>query len=74
MGCALNSGQHTLVRDLEDGPQHLVLLLALVARVLGVFEAVLEFEEGVFDVVEAVGRGFAVFACASYRWHGGRFP
>lgn len=55
--------------DLEDGPQHLVLLLALVARVLGVFEPVLELEEGVFDVVEAVGRGFAVFAGAAYRWH-----
>ena len=43
------------MRDLEDGPQHLVLLFALVACVLGVFELVLELEEGVFDIVEAFG-------------------
>lgn len=42
-------GIHTLMGDLEDGPETLVLLLALVTRVLGVFELVLEFKEGVFD-------------------------
>ena len=39
--------------DLEDGPETLVLFLALVAGVLGVFELVLEFEEGVFDAISS---------------------
>ena len=37
--------------DLEDRPETLVLLLAFMASVLGVFELVLEFQEGVFDAV-----------------------
>lgn len=45
--------------NLEDGPEGLVALFALVGGVLGVFHLVAEFEEGVFDVVEAGGRGFA---------------
>ena len=51
--------------NLKHRPQHLMLLLPFVARVLGVFEFVLEFEEGVFDVVEAFGWGFAGFTCGS---------
>lgn len=38
------------MRDLKDRPEHLVLLLAFVACILGVFELVLEFEEGIFDL------------------------
>lgn len=44
-------GIHTLMGDLEDGPETLVLFLALVTCVLGVFELVLEFKEGVFDAI-----------------------
>ena len=61
---------HTLMCDLEDGPQHLVLLLALVARVLGILHLVAEFEEGVFEVLEAVGWWFTVLGGAD-GWHGG---
>lgn len=46
--------------DLEDRPQHLMLLLALVRSVLGVLHLVRELEQGVFDVVEAIGRRLAV--------------
>jgi len=38
----------TLMRDLEDGPERLVPLFALVGGVFGVFHFVGEFEEGVF--------------------------
>jgi hypothetical protein len=37
--------------DLEDGPETLVLFLPLVTCVLGIFELVLEFKEGVFDAI-----------------------
>lgn len=53
--------------DLEDRPQHLVLLLALVRCVLGVLHLVGELEEGVFDVVETLWRRFAVAGCAERR-------
>ena len=54
--------------DLEDGPHHLVLLLALVRCILRVLHLVLEFEECVFDVVEAFWRRLAI-ARAADRWH-----
>jgi hypothetical protein len=60
-------GIRTLMGDLEDRPQHLVLLLALVRGVLGVFHLVGELEEGVFDVVEALWRRLAVARCAKGR-------
>lgn len=66
-----SKGIHTLVRDLKDRPQHLVLLLALVRGVLGVLHLVAELEEGVFDVVEALGRRLAVFRGAERRHFGG---
>lgn len=44
---------------LKNRPQHLMLLLALVRRVLGVFHLVVEFQERVFYVVEARRGGFA---------------
>jgi hypothetical protein len=62
-------GIHTLMGDLEDRPQHLVLLLALVRGVLGVLHLVGEFEKGVFDVVEALWRRLTVAGCAERR-HG----
>ena len=46
--------------DLEDRPQHLMLLLALVRGVLRVLHLVRELEQGVLDVVEAIGRRLAV--------------
>lgn len=56
------------MRDLEDGPQALLPRLARVRRRLGVLHLVGEFEEGVFDVVEAFGWGLAVLGCAD-GWH-----
>ena len=55
--------------DLEHGPEHLMLFLALVARVLGVLEAVLEFEECILDVVEALRRSLTILAGPSNSWH-----
>ena len=54
--------------DLENWPQHLMLLLSLMACVLSVFELVLELEESVFDVVKAVRWRFAILGCAN-SWH-----
>lgn len=62
-------GIHTLVGDLEDRPQHLVLLLALVRGILGVLHLVGELEQRVFDVVETLWRRLAVAGCAEGR-HG----
>lgn len=64
------AGIHTLVRDLKHRPQHLVLLLALVRGIFGVFHFVMELEERVFDVFEAVWWRLAVFGCAD-GGHGG---
>jgi len=61
----------TLMCDLEDGPHHLVPLLALVRGVLGVLHLVLELEERVFDVFEAIWGRFAVARRADW-WHSGR--
>jgi len=47
------------MRDLENGPDGFMALHAVVGGGFGVFHLVGEFEEGVFDVVEAVGRGLA---------------
>jgi hypothetical protein len=55
---------HTLVGDLEHGPEHFVFLLALVANVLGVFHLVGELEERILNILKAIGRGLAVFGCA----------
>lgn len=59
------------MRDLEDGPHHLMLLLAFMRGVFGVLELVGEFEKGVFNVVEAIWRGLAVSGAADRR-HVGR--
>lgn len=46
--------------DLKYGPQHLMLLLSIVAGVLGILHFIAEFEQCVFDFVEALRRGLAV--------------
>lgn len=51
----------TLVGDLKDRPQHLMLLLALVACIFGVFHLVGELEESILDVLEAIWWRLAVF-------------
>jgi hypothetical protein len=61
----------SLVRYLEDGPDHFVLFLAFSGRVFSVFHLVGEFEEGVFQVVEAVWRGFFGGARGADGWHFG---
>lgn len=53
--------------DLEDGPDHFVLLLSFVRGIFGILELVGEFEQSVFDVFEAVGRRLAVFGAADRR-------
>ncbi len=65
-------GGLTLVRDLHDGPEGFVFLLALVRRGLRVFHLVGELEERVFDVFEAWRWRFAVAACAADCGHGCR--
>jgi len=55
--------------DLEDRPQHLVLLLALVRSVLSILHLVGELEQRVLDVVEAIWRRLAVARCTEGR-HG----
>lgn len=57
--------------DLEDGPEHFVLLLAFVAGVLSIFHFVGEFEEGVFDIFKAFRWRFAVFRGADRGHFGG---
>jgi len=61
----------TLVRDLHDGPEDFMSLLSFVGRGLGIFHLVGKFEEGVLDVLEALGWRFAVSACAADGWHDG---
>lgn len=53
--------------DLEDWPDHFVLLLSFVRGILGVLELVGEFEQSVFDVFEAVRRRLAVSGAADRR-------
>lgn len=48
--------------DLKDRPEHLVLLLAFVAGVLGIFHLVLKLEQRVFNVLEAIRRRLAVLS------------
>lgn len=61
-----------LMCDLEDRPHGFLPPLALVRRVLGVFHLVLELEERVLDVVEAVGWGFLALGGAHGRHVGER--
>lgn len=61
------SVQHTLVADLEDGPQHLVFLLSLVRGILGILHLIAELEKSVFYVVEAGWRRFAIAGSANGR-------
>jgi hypothetical protein len=58
----------TLMADLEDGPQSLVALLALVWRVLCILHLVGKLEKSVFDVFEAIRWRFAITGGAR-RWH-----
>ena len=46
--------------DLEDGPEHLISLLALMRGILRIFHFVAKLEQGILDVVKAIGWRFAV--------------
>lgn len=59
---------HTLMCDLKDGPEHFLPLFALCRSILGVFELVLEFEKGVFNVIESIGWSLALTS-RSDGWH-----
>lgn len=48
-----------------------MLLLALMRRVFRVFHLVAEFQQGIFDIVKALWRGFAI-AGGAYRRHIGK--
>ena len=50
----LHSGIPTLVGDLENWPEHFLLLLAFTRGILSVFELVLKFEKSVFNTVAYV--------------------
>lgn len=54
--------------DLEDWPEHFVLLLALMTGILGVFHFVGEFEECIFNIFKAFWRRLAVLCCPD-GWH-----
>jgi hypothetical protein len=56
--------------DLEDGPDHFVLFLSLVRSILGVLELVGKFEQGVFDVFEAIRWRLAVSGATNWRHFG----
>lgn len=58
--------------DLEDRPSHFVLLLALMTGIFGIFHLVLELEQSVFDIFEAIWRRLSVLGRADGR-HGGGF-
>ena len=57
--------------DLEDRPSHFVLLLALMTGIFGIFHLVLELEQSIFDVFEAIWRRLSVLGCADGRHSGG---
>lgn len=61
----------TLMGDLENGPQNLMPLLALMRRVLSILHLVAEFEKRVFKIVKSIGWWLAT-ACRPYWWHIGR--
>lgn len=63
----LQSGGLTLMANLENGPEHLVLLLALMRCIFGIFHFIAEFQECVFDVIEACWGWFAIARCANWR-------
>jgi hypothetical protein len=53
---------------LKYRPEDLMSFLALMRRILRIFHFIGEFQERVFDVVEAFGWGFAV-ARGADGWH-----
>lgn len=50
--------------NLENGPEHLVFLLALMRCIFGILHLIAEFQERVFDVIEACWGWFAIARCA----------
>ena len=60
----------TLMCDLKDWPERFVLLFAFVAGVLGILHLVLELEQSIFDILEAIWRWLAVLSCTYGRHRG----
>lgn len=60
---------HTLMVDLEDGPEHFVLLLPFMRSVLRILHLVCEVEQCVLDIFEAFRRRLPV-PCAADGRHG----
>lgn len=61
----------TLMGDLENGPQNLMPLLALMRRILSILHLVAEFEEHIFKVVKSI-RWWLATASRPYWWHIGK--
>jgi len=57
--------------NLEDRPDHFMLLLALMRRIFGVLHLVLELQKGIFDVFEAVWRRLLVASTGASGRHDG---
>jgi hypothetical protein len=55
------------VANLEDGPEHFVSLLSIMRSVLSILHLIAELEQGVFNIVEAGRRRFAIAGCANGR-------
>lgn len=58
--------------DLEYGPENFVFLLSFMRCILRILHLVAEFQEGIFEIVEARGRRFAIAGSANRR-HGWRY-
>lgn len=54
------SGVHTLMAYLEYRPHDFMALFAFMRGILGVFHLVTEFEQRIFNVVEAIWRWLSI--------------
>lgn len=61
---------HTLMTDLEYRPENFIFLLSFMRCILRILHLVAEFQQGIFKIVEASGRRFAIAGSADRR-HGG---
>lgn len=69
--CPGGRAVRTLMSDLENGPQNLMPLLALMRRILSILHLVAEFEERIFKIVKSIGWWLAT-ASRPYWWHIGK--
>ena len=58
--------------DLENRPENFIFFLSFMRCVFCVLHFVAEFQQGIFDILEAGGRRFAIAGSANGR-HGRRY-